>query len=355
VELGKSSFRPETSTISSADLEPGLTPRSRPLRAYRIAAGSALVIAIAAILTFGSGCAGNSWWKSDTDNKVPAGIPTAPLSLMAKSDGNQILQASGSTPAASSSTNSFSWLNGNKDKDKDKGSKQPVADFVVAWRNRIDYLPDPTQGGKGRPGLAGQLFLFGTKMQSVDPEGTLTVELFDETTKASSEGAPEHWELPKEILKAQRAFDERFGRCYALFLPWPTYRPDVSRIRITAHFDTEGRTLYAPETKITLNDSVPTSLNGSWTQQDIPPIGGDRLGLGPASGMGSSVSGSRPDAMNGGVTALGVVGSRPSGLPGTNQPSSLVSGPPIPISGASMNGSGATPGGSQAQTGTIYR
>ena len=45
--------------------------------------------------------------------------------------------------------------------------------------------------------------------------------------------------------------DERFGKCVGLFLPWPTYRADVTHVRIAARYEPEhGFPIYAPEAKI---------------------------------------------------------------------------------------------------------
>jgi hypothetical protein len=161
---------------------------------------------------------------------------------------------------------------------------QPV-EFVVLWRNRVDYLPDPSKDGDTNPGLVGQVFLFGPKDQFAPANGKLTVALYDETPRPPGvEGnKPEGWEFTKEALRGLITPDERFGMSYALFLPWPTYRPDVTRVRIAARFDPEeGFPLYAREVKITLDNTAPGQREASFTNETVVPDG--RGGFSPLGG-----------------------------------------------------------------------
>ena len=81
------------------------------------------------------------------------------------------------------------------------------------------------------------------------------------------------------------------------FLPWPTYRPDVTRVRIAVRFDPEqGYPLYASETRLTLDTSAPGGGNraAAWSNQPMPgaqPAGGfsPHGGPSPAGGPGLGV------------------------------------------------------------------
>ncbi len=45
-----------------------------------------------------------------------------------------------------------------------------------------------------------------------------------------------------------QAVDETFGKSYVLFLPWPAYKPDITKICISARYDPENsHTLYAKQ------------------------------------------------------------------------------------------------------------
>jgi hypothetical protein len=214
------------------------------------------LVAAGVALALGTGCAGGKFWKSrDAEWQVPEGVPGAPLLATSRSDG--VVQAGATAPAPSPSPSPFARLTGKPD----KAPKLPVVQMVTAWRNRVEYLPNPALEGSMGPGLAGQVFMFaaGPGMPPGTADGKLTVALYDVTPRPAGQPAhkPEGWEFTKETLANLRTTDERFGPCYALFLPWPTYSPDVTRVRIAARFDPEqGHSIYAEESTITIDTSA---------------------------------------------------------------------------------------------------
>lgn len=201
------------------------------------------------------------------------------------------------------------------------GAKNQAVEMSAAWQNRVAYLPDPTRDGAMGAGLVGQLFLFGSNMKIATPEGPLTIELFDETPHAGR--PPEsvklgRWTIDKETLKKFRLHDERWGPCYALFLPWPDYRADIVRIRLTVKYEPEGGfPIYATPSTITLDTSAPGSntsqpivntvvpgMQGGFGQMNAPmpstmsPIGGPPPANFPQhNGMGSMSNGFPPGGM----------------------------------------------------------
>jgi len=239
------------------------------------------------------------WKAKDEFTKIGDGVPSAALSpTVTGADRNMVVQASATMPVNNpTAPSSFAKMTGTAPKPV---KQVAAAEIVVLWRNKIDFLPDPTRNGAMGAGLAGQLFLFGPGMQSAPAEGKLTVSLFDETPRqpGQPQNQPEVWEFSKETLRGLRTPDERFGMCYALFLPWPAYRPDVSRVRIAARFEPEtGDKLFPPESRITLDTSGPNNA-GSWANQPfVPgaqqPAGSPNLlgGPPPASGPGFGVMG----------------------------------------------------------------
>src|SRR5262249_28875512 len=80
------------------------------------------------------------------------------------------------------------------------------------------------------------------------------------------------------------------------------------------------KTLYAPDTKFALVTGTSGEGGGSSSQVVTQTV---------------SPNNSNADPSYGSNAPLGVIGSRPSGMPGPSQPSSIISGPPIPISGSS--------------------
>jgi hypothetical protein len=137
------------------------------------------------------------------------------------------------------------------------GPRMPASEMQVAWGKQIAHLPDPTKNGALGAGVAGQMFLFGgPKMEFCEADGVLTVDLVDDTPRPDGRPAAkaERWQFPKEVLRKMKTGDETFGKSYVLFLPWPDYRPDVTRVRISARYDQEeGHTIYAAPTTVTFD------------------------------------------------------------------------------------------------------
>ena len=146
------------------------------------------------------------------------------------------------------------------------GSDQPIpaTEMATVWMNRIAYLPDPTRNGQMGPGLAGQLILLGPGLKFAPANGTLTIDVYDETPRNPGVGPPallpERWQFRKEDLAKLMSSDERFGKSYTIFLPWVNYRPDVTRVKIMARYDPDdgSHPLFAPSAPLTLDTSSPS-------------------------------------------------------------------------------------------------
>jgi hypothetical protein len=251
--------------------------------------GQHLPLSAAALaLALTTGCTGSKFWAKEP-TMAAQGVPTAPLASQARSGG--VVQASATSPQASQSSWSASLakLTGKPER------KTQATEMTMLWRNRVDYLPDHTQDGQMSPGLAGQLFLFGPNMFPAPPEGKLIVALYDETPRPPGQPAnlPEGWEFDTKTLHNLVMVDERFGKCCALFLPWPNYRADITHIRIAARYEPEhGFPLYAKEVKVTLDHSPPGSgPRVEWSTQTVPAF--QPQGNSPTTpgfgGMGGSV------------------------------------------------------------------
>ncbi|MDY3558709.1 hypothetical protein R5W23_005851 [Gemmata sp. JC673] len=189
--------------------------------------------------------------------------------------------------------------------------KVVASNFGMGWQNRIAYLPDPTKNGRPNSGIVGQMYLFGgAKMEFAQADGVLTVDLVDDSPRPPGQPAatPERWQFDKATLRNLQTRDETFGKSYVVFLPWPTYKPDITRVKISARYDPEsGPTLFSPPATITFDTTTPF---GAPLVKDITK---ERIAE-PALPPGSRVFGN---------------------------PTALQSGPPIPL------------GGSGAGTGTM--
>lgn len=301
------------------------------------------LIAAASLLAFGPGCAATKLWKSDEPAKYPEGIATSPLSSLAAGN-NGVIQASASVPAGPvavappSQPSSMARMFG-------KAEKKAVADTItIVWRNKVDYLPDPSRNGEMGPGLVGQVFLFDSKMQPAPAEGKLIVALYDESPRPPGQEAnkPEGWEFTKETLKGLRGYDERWGPCYIVFLPWPTYRPDVSRVRIATRYEPEsGPPMFVPESRVTLDNSTIGANAANWTKQTFTP-GGEAQ---PAGGF-NALGGPPPATGTSSGPGLGVLtqpGFAPTG--GNAPPTGFVPPAPPNFGAVAPVGPGPNPSG----------
>ena len=171
--------------------------------------------------------------------------------------------------------------------------KVAPTEITLAWSRRVEHLPDPAKDGAMGPGLVGQLFLYGAGPSGPVPataDGKLTIALYHEVADI---GMPPRsvflgqWVFEKDVLKTLVFMDERWGKHYQVFLPWPTYTPDVTKIKLTAKFEPEnGYPLYTPAAVITIDTSVPGSnfsaSSSSVPLNTLPP--GTQLGAPPVTG-----------------------------------------------------------------------
>lgn len=277
--------------------------------------GRVQAVIAAAALALGPGCAGMNPWKGKTElAKTGDGLPSAPLSRTVQPEaGGPVVQAS-ALSAVGQSVSTVAKLTGKVA----PAAKVPAAEITILWRNKIDYLPDPTRNGAMGAGLAGQLFLFGPAMQFAPADGKLTVALYDESPRpqGTPPAEPQVWEFTKETLKGLKTPDERFGMSYALFLPWPSYRPDISRVRIAARYESEGgNTLYPKETRVTI-DTGTLADGGGWSNQSVVP------GAAAQPQGGFNALGGPPPAAGSGP-GLGVL-TAPGATPPANLPSGVL-------------------------------
>jgi hypothetical protein len=216
------------------------------------------------VLILGSGCATFDASKSSkVDVTQPGALPPPQeLAQQNAAAASGVVPAGGipatAAPAVSSSLPKVPTLSSIATQ---LGLKTQPSELALGWRNRVAYLPDPARNGVMSPGLVGQMFLFGyngSKLEFVEADGVLTVDVIDRTPRPAGAAAPlpERWQFNTDMLKRLQTVDETFGRSYVLFLPWPAYRPDITRVEISARFDpTHGHTLFSPPSILTLENT----------------------------------------------------------------------------------------------------
>ncbi|QEL18805.1 hypothetical protein [Limnoglobus roseus] len=133
---------------------------------------------------------------------------------------------------------------------------QPATQFVTAWQTKLGQLPDPSKNGAIFPGIVGQVFLYTDKFLPANIAGSLTIVATDATDRPQGQPAkqPNVWHFDADTLKKMTVMDERFGKCLAVFLPWPEEWKDVNRLLIQAAYDQPGTfRLFAPQSTVTLD------------------------------------------------------------------------------------------------------
>lgn len=167
----------------------------------------------------------------------PTGVTTAAATGPATKTDPNVKPASAAMPAFH--VPSLAKLTGGKEK-----AGPPATQLIVGWRKRVEYLPDPMKNNALSPGLVGEMFLFSAGSQFVTPSGPLTVEMYDDTARPGVNPQPPpklgQWRFEKDVIKQLATPHEWFGKCYALFLPWPDYKPDMSKVRLIVKYEPEG-------------------------------------------------------------------------------------------------------------------
>ena len=130
-----------------------------------------------------------------------------------------------------------------------------VCQVVATWQNKVMFTPDPVHGGTLTPGLAGRLYLFGPQIDfPLVGDGAVVIDLYDDNPAGA--GKPpvhlERWQIDRDTLKRLLRQDA-IGWGYTLFLPWATYKPETTHVRLTlCYVPAQGIPLYAPPTTLTL-------------------------------------------------------------------------------------------------------
>ncbi len=189
-------------------------------------------------------------------------------------------------------------------------TSKPATQITPAFNPQVQYLPDPTQDGTLRPGLAGQMFILAGDGSFTEANGDLYVMAEDITVRPP--GMPQQvmevWHFDAATLQKMRTKDERFGDCYALFLPYPSNWKDVGQIRISTQYKPKGDPtkeppLSGPPQTLLLDFTPPGQQAALWLDKSGPkPSGPSEIKAMPnvardiaRGGLGAPLTGPQPN------------------------------------------------------------
>jgi hypothetical protein len=143
------------------------------------------------------------------------------------------------------------------------GGCTPACQAVATWSNQVAFAADPTRGGVPAPGVAGRLYLFGPTIDFPQVgDGGALIDLYDESAVAQGGQAVhlERWNIDPDTLKRLLKRDA-IGWGYTLFLPWGTYKPEITQVRLkVCYTPAKGTPLYAEGSTMTLtHDGTPVA------------------------------------------------------------------------------------------------
>jgi hypothetical protein len=145
--------------------------------------------------------------------------------------------------------------------------------LATTWINKVQSAPDTVHNGAPMPGIVGRVYLFGETIDYPQVgDGGMVIDMYDDT-HGPAEKPLEEWVLDPVALKKFLKKDT-VGWGYTLFLPWTTYRPDVTKVRLTCRYDPigGGSPLFAPPSPLTLDHGF-TQVAATSVPQAPPAVG----------------------------------------------------------------------------------
>jgi hypothetical protein len=129
---------------------------------------------------------------------------------------------------------------------------------VAWWQPEVRYAADPTRNGAAIPGLAGRIYLFGQEPCHPFPgDGGFVMDLFD--ASGSQEVQLEEWRFDPDTMKRLLRRDI-MGWGYTVFLPWNTYKPEITRVHLKVRYlPLKGSPLFFEGNPMALNGAGATT------------------------------------------------------------------------------------------------
>lgn len=146
----------------------------------------------------------------------------------------------------------------------EKPAEGSIQQVQVLWENRIITTQDVVNHGQPLNGLAGRVYFFGEEVgHPLAAKGTLTVDAHEYLPDGKTRML-ERWEIdPKTFVKLGRK--DTIGWGYTVFLPWSTFRPDISRVMLQAKFvpTEQGVPLFSPQSSVSLRQDSPPVISSN--------------------------------------------------------------------------------------------
>jgi Glycine zipper len=151
------------------------------------------------------------------------------------------------------------FVGGADSQGNDKPTK--VCQVVANWTPQVQFVPDTVHEGRKMPGIVGRLYLFGEQVGfPLTGDGMVHLELSAILPERPQDGwiCLEKLDIDKESLKKLLIPDDPLlkGPAYTMFLPWWSYRPDVTQIQMTLSYTPEKGTPLCSTSKFSLKPSA---------------------------------------------------------------------------------------------------
>jgi hypothetical protein len=129
--------------------------------------------------------------------------------------------------------------------------------IATRWDHYVHFEPDVKNGGKLEPTIGGRFTLFAEDLTTpVMSKGTVIVYMYDDMPNAANKTEPlEAWLIDTGTIQRLLRRDAA-GWGYTLILPWQTYRPDLTHVKLQVRFDRVGGTdpLYSELIPVTFEE-----------------------------------------------------------------------------------------------------
>jgi hypothetical protein len=133
----------------------------------------------------------------------------------------------------------------------------PVATILATWSPKIELGTNPVDNAP-MPAIVGRVYLFDAKDRTVEADGKVTVELFNDTNRQVGKPCEKlgNWTIDPKLLAGWRSKDPMIGVGYSMVLPWPTFKSEISQIHMVVHYiPRSGQTLTLADQIMTVEQS----------------------------------------------------------------------------------------------------
>jgi hypothetical protein len=159
------------------------------------------------------------------------------------------------------------------DKLRDVPTGTPVQ-IGATWQPFVVFGTDPTREGASTPGLAGRLYVCSQTGLPIGAPGNVEVRLYPDPPNPGAPDTPlEIWKIDSATLRSKLQRDMA-GWGYSLQLPWGTYKPELTHVRMTVRFDpcNGSLPLFTQNPHLTLHGDGPPQVI-STTSTPVQPKG----------------------------------------------------------------------------------